>query len=79
MMMMTGYAWEDLMELRKASVEFVMAWFVAHGETEEDLELDLDEDGDGALHVGGYWSDSHPVVEFEDGVVARWYRSEDWD
>ena len=78
-MMMTGYVWDDLMELRKATVEFVMAWFVAHGEAEEDLELRLDEDGDGALHVGGYWSDAHPVVEFEDGIVARWYRSGYWD
>ncbi len=81
MMIQLGYTyhWEDLMELSKKEVEEVLAWFVAHGEDEDVLDLDLDEDGDGQLDVGGYWSDSHPVIEFEDGRVVRWYRSDDWD
>lgn len=73
------WKWEDLMEIRKMKVEDVLAWFVAHGEDKDDLDLDLDEDGDGRLDIGGYWSDSHPVVEFEDGRVVCWYRSDDWD
>ena len=74
------YRWEDLMELRGLGVEEVLAWFVAHGEDADELELsEVDADGDCQLDVGGYWRDSHPVVEFEGGVVARWYRSEDWD
>ena len=53
-----------------------MAWFVAHGEEEDDLEWDEDDE---MLHVGGYWSDCHPVIEFDDGKVARWWRSEAWE
>jgi hypothetical protein len=71
-----GYAWEDLKELKGLELVEVVAWFVAHGEEEDDLEW-LEEDDE--LHVGGYWSDAHPVVEFEDGKVARWWRSEYWD
>ena len=43
------YRWEDLMELSKKEVEEVLAWFIAHGEKEEVLDLDLDEDGDGEM------------------------------
>lgn len=71
-----GYAWEDLKELKGLELAEVMAWFVAHGEKEENLEWLC---GDDELHVGGYWADSHPVIEFENGVVVRWWRSEDWD
>lgn len=70
------YKWEDLMELRGLTVQKVVAWFVAHGVAIEELEYD--EIGE-CIDVGGYWSDSHPVIEFEDGVVVRWFRSEDWD
>jgi hypothetical protein len=73
---MIMYQWEDLMELRGLTVQEVVTWFVAHGVAIEDLEYDeIDE----SIDVGGYWSDSHPVIEFEDGIVARWFRSEDWD
>lgn len=73
------FKFEDLMEIRKMEFLKVMEWLQAHGCEEVDLDVEIDEDGDGELHVGGYWSDTHPVIEFEDGAVVRWYRSEDWD
>ena len=50
----------------------------------EDVELeDITEEEratfGGALFLGGYWSDEEPVISFEDGHVARWYRSGSWD
>lgn len=73
------FKFEDLMEVRKMEFVKVMEWLKAHGCEESDLDVEIDEDGWGQIDVGGYWSDAHPVIEFEDGVVARWYRSEDWD
>lgn len=88
------YRWEDLMEIRQQTLEVVVEWLVAHGEREEDIEWDgdhtpiatllaLPEDDDYRLcpdlHVGGYWSDEHLIIEFEDGIVRRWYRSWCWD
>ena len=88
------YRWEDLMELRQQTLDAVVEWLVAHGEREEDIEWDTahtpiatllampaDEDYRlfPDLHVGGFWSDEHLVIEFEDGIVRRWYRSGCWD
>ena len=89
--MMKSWEWEDLMELRKQSVAFVVDWFVAHGEELEDIEWDscgspvadllADEKKQQscALFIGGYWADGVPTVEFEDGKVSRWYRGIYWD
>ena len=73
------FKFEDLMEVRKMELEKVLEWLEAHGVDEAEFELEIDEDGWGQIDIGGYWSDAHPVIEFEGGVVARWYRSEDWD
>ena len=73
------FKFEDLMEVRKMEFAKVMEWLQAHGFKEADLDVEIDEEGWGQIDVGGYWSDEHPVIEFEDGVVARWYRSDDWD
>lgn len=73
------FKFEDLIEVRKMEFVKVIEWLQAHGCEESDLDVEIDEDGWGQIDVGGYWSDTHPVIEFEDGIVARWYRSEDWD
>jgi hypothetical protein len=70
---------EELIEIRKMHRTAVVEWLLNKGEKLEDIEIDIDEEGDGQIDVGGYYSDSHPVIEFENGYVTKWYRSEDWD
>ena len=71
------FAWDYMMQLKGMTCEEGMAWLAQTFEG-EDLEVQDDGDGDFTVYVGGYYSDECPVVEFEDGYVARWYRAEAW-
>ena len=74
--------WEELMELSHVESRKALEWLVVHGIDLEDCDCgdgigleDVDLDGDFRLYVDGYWADFSPVIVFEDGRVARWYRS----
>lgn len=74
------FAWEELVELKGHSLEFVIDWFKAHGISEDELEVEYYEDcGDFMVFVGGYYSDEAPTIESEDGKVVRWYRGQCWE
>lgn len=83
-------SWDLLYEISHQTFDFVLQWLGRFGFTSEDYDFgdgveleDIAEEDratfDGALFLGGYWSDEQPVIEFEDGHVVRWYRSESWD
>jgi len=83
---MEEFEWEELMELSHVESRKALEWLEAHGVDLEECDCgdevylkDVDLDGDFCLYVGGYWADFSPVIEFEDGHVARWWRSGAWD
>lgn len=82
----TDSEWSLLMELSQMDSRSALEWLTAHGvdldqcDCGDELGLeDVDLDGDFELFLGGFWSSEVPVIEFEDGHVARWYRSASWD
>ena len=84
--MFFDYEWKTLQELSHMETRQALDWLVAHGMDIDDCDCgdcvdldDVDLDGDFTLYVTGYWSDFSPVIEFEDGHVARWYRDGAWD
>lgn len=85
-------SWELLHEISHQTFDFVIQWLGRFGFTAEEEDFDFGDcvelediteeeraSFDGALFLGGYWSDEEPVIEFEDGRVVRWYRSGSWD
>lgn len=71
--------WERLYEIKEKTVAEVEEWLKANDEDyDNDFEVIGDEDY-AYGHVGGYYSDYAPCIEFENGKVVRWYRGEAWD
>lgn len=76
--------WERLHEIKGMSFAEVEEWLRKNDEEfDDDFEVedleDMDEDEEVYGYVGGYWSNSTPVIVFVNGVVTKWFRTDDWE
>ena len=72
--------WDDVKGLKGKGLDDVMAWLAQQDDVDmDDVEVCKDAYGDVTVYVDGYWADYSPVIELEDGVVVRWYRSGAWE
>ena len=67
-------AWEELHEIKGFTYQQVIAWLEAHGIDISCWDYD-DYDDEAYLYISDDYVDETPMIEFEDGVVVRWYRS----
>ena len=66
--------WNDLYNvLHGATLEDAREWMKYAGNEDEYEEIE------DRIFVYGFYHDETPVIQFENGIVARWWRNGCWD
>lgn len=68
------YRWEKLEEIKGMSFKQFNEWLKVNGLEEAEAY-----DENSIVYIDGYYADLTPIVKFENGKVACWYRGGYWD
>ena len=70
-------AWDGLYEILHNATYDEVIDMLHEGGYDDCMEICMEIDGNveyGTIFVWGEYADESPIIEFENGVVARWYR-----